>query len=66
MTNLLSLRQCAKYLGIPTSTFEYYRMRMAEDFPTMQVGPAKLVDPDIVRRKLIEAGYRFKASAPEA
>jgi len=59
MANLLSLRQCARYLGIRYPTFEYYRMRMVEDFPTTRVGAAKLVDPDVVRRMLIEAGYTF-------
>jgi len=59
MANLLSLRQCARHLGIPHATFEYYRMRMVEDFPITQVGASKLVDPDVVRRKLIEVGYTF-------
>jgi hypothetical protein len=65
MSQLLSLRQCARHLGISYSILVYYRMRMTEDFPMLQVGPSKLVDPEVVRRKLIEAGYRFKTPAPQ-
>lgn len=61
MATLMSLRQCARHLGIPTATFEYYRMRLAEDFPITQVGASKLVDPDVVRRMLSEAGYKFNS-----
>jgi hypothetical protein len=64
MANLMSLRQCARHLGIPIATFEYYRMRLAQDFPITQVGPAKLVDPDVVLRMLIEVGYT-RPKAPE-
>ena len=61
MATLMSLRQCAKYLGISSTTFEYYRMRLAEDLPITPVGSAKLVDPDVVRRLFSEVGYKFKS-----
>ena len=54
------MRQCARYIGIPYQTLNNYRLRMLNDIPYTEVGSAKLVDPELVRRMLLEEGYRFR------
>ena len=60
MTILMSMRQCARYIGIPYQTLNNYRLRMPSDIPYTEVGSAKLVDPEQVKQMLIEEGYRFR------
>lgn len=57
---LMSMRQCARYIGIPYQTLNNYRLRMQHDIPYTALGSAKLVDPEHVRQLLIEEGYRFR------
>lgn len=63
---LLSMRQCAKYLGIPISTFNNYRMRMEYDFPYVRIGTAKMVDPMKVELILLDMGYEFDRSGAQS
>jgi hypothetical protein len=60
MAILMSIRQCARYIGIPYQTLNNYRLRMPNDIPYTEVGSAKLVDPELVRRMLLAEGYQFK------
>ncbi len=63
MPQTASLRQCARILGIPYRTLDNYRLKMREEIPYIQVGSAKLVDPEQVRQMLLDAGYRFKTNS---
>ncbi len=60
VTILMSMRQCARYIGIPYQTLNNYRLRMPVDIPYTEVGSAKLVDPELVREMLLKEGYRFR------
>jgi len=57
---LMTLRACSLHIGIPYQTLSNYWWRIQGEVPYIAVGSAKLVDPEMVRAKLLMAGYKFK------
>ncbi len=56
----MSMRQCARYIGIPYQTFCNYWLRIQDESLYEVVGSAKLVDVVVIKRMLLDAGYKFK------
>ncbi|MBV9230969.1 MAG: hypothetical protein JOZ18_16785 [Chloroflexi bacterium] len=65
MVQLLPLSQCLKLLGVPIETWREYKARMPRPIPFKVIDCMGHVNPNDVKRLLIEAGYSFEKQSPE-